>query len=1013
MGSPLLRLVVAIWRPSLHLALAGSLLAPLVGCTRSFYRKAADKEVSEVLANKDKYEAWKIENWHVYPDPRARFAMVGSPDRPPMPPDDPAAFELSPNPQKPGKAGIERQEGTGYLTLIAMWDQENRARKAQEAAEEKRKQEEEEPPSITDPAKAPLGGESKVGPSTEQKAVAGTEGGPGTGDTRVGDYAPRDAIAEAKAKSLIDFTGRQVYLLTLEQAAELAMFNSREFQDQRENLYLAALPVTQERFAFSSQFFAVSDAFRTVSGSKSADGKTNSWTVNNGIGMSKILPTGALLLLNFSNQTVFNFVNPKGLGSVTQLDFSALQPLLQGSGFAFTLESLTQAERNLLYQIRTYARFRKQLYVEVASNSGGSISGGVFQPSGVLSNTGGGSTGLGSTGLIPGLPVVASNILTNTTTNFVTPNSPGSLYLNNAITPNPSGYLNTMLQKLQVYIDQENIDVLTSILQRFRGLLEGDIVGPLQLQTVEQRLLAGRNTLLTDQQQYILALDAFKLALGIPMRLFIEMDDSPLQPLIKQYRLARSVIENEQAAVAAAGALIDEPKGSKIRPELKRLFTKSTIVRGTKFAETIGERWGAWEKLSKEELNTKLDSLRKESQRLLDEQVDLQKEGKKLGSQDSQKLIEVNNERDMGTLESYLRLYESNYGDGTKTETASPADRRQRIRTFQGLVSSWQKILVQARDEQWNKVRRSWPELPACCLQGVDLVNSELALAQATASQYALEHRFDLMNVRAQVMDSWRQLAVYANTLLGLFNVGYHLNASSPINGAQPLNIGGSATTNQLTLNTQLPLVRIQQRNNYRASVIAYTRQRRALQEAEDLTVQAVWGEIYNLRLYAEQYKVQKRQLELAYLTIDASLEALQQPTAPPALPGVPGARGGSDGPAALTNQLLGAQASLPTAQNTLLQIWINYLDARLQLYRDLELMPLDQRNVWIDRIKECECEMRAEPAATGSDSRPSDGMNTRKESAPKTDSETTKPAEAKQPELLKLPKVTPLEEPK
>ena len=99
---------------------------------------------------------------------------------------------------------------------------------------------------------------------------------------------------------------------------------------------------------------------------------------------------------------------------------------------------------------------------------------------------------------------------------------------------------------------------------------------------------------------------------------------------------------------------------------------------------------------------------------------------------------------------------------------------------------------------------------------------------------------------------------------------------------AQPLNIGGSGNANQLILNTQLPLVRIQERNNYRASLIAYTRQRRALQEAEDITVQVVYNEIYNLRQFVEKYKVQKRQLELAYVTIDSSLESLQQPTAPP-----------------------------------------------------------------------------------------------------------------------------------
>src|SRR4051794_12619504 len=96
-----LRDIRALWRPALNLALATGLLAPLGGCSRTYYRKQADKEVSEILAAKDKYPDWHIANWHVYADPQARFAEVGDPDHPAMPPDDPAAHDLSPNPQKP------------------------------------------------------------------------------------------------------------------------------------------------------------------------------------------------------------------------------------------------------------------------------------------------------------------------------------------------------------------------------------------------------------------------------------------------------------------------------------------------------------------------------------------------------------------------------------------------------------------------------------------------------------------------------------------------------------------------------------------------------------------------------------------------------------------------------------------------------------------------------------------------------------------------------------------------
>jgi hypothetical protein len=923
-----LRAIIALGRPTLATALVAGLIAQSGGCTRPFYRKKADEEVSEVLAQKDKYPEWQIDQWHVYPDPRARFADACDPDHPPKPPDDPASYAMSPNPQKPGKAGVARTEGTAYLELIARWDKENRERRARDEAEEKAK--EEEPKKMEELAAGPV-------------AIADPP------DVTVA--GPQDPIAEASEKSRLDITGRPTYLMTLDQAAELATFNSREYQDQRENLDLAALPVTLERFSFTTQFFAAQEAIRANAGSNTTGGPVNNWTLNNGTGFSKILPTGALLLLNFSNQTVFNFLNPKTTLSTTTLNFDAIQPLLHGGGEAVALESLTQAERNLLYQIRTFARFRKELYVEIASNSGGSINGAAFQPTGVLSTNGSSSGGLGASGLTPG--VIAPIALTRSTP-IQSPSSPGNLSLSPAITPAPSGYLNTMLEKIQVYIDQENIDTLSGILLRYRGLLEGDVVGPLQVQSVEQQLLTGRATLLNDQQDYLEALDTFKIEIGVPMQLSIEMDDTLMRPLMKQFRRSRAIIENEQAAVSTASGLIDIDKAPFVRAELLRLFEQSALVRGTKFAGTIRGRWNEWERLSTQELNDRLAALTKESQKLLDIQADKQKLKQHLSPADQARLKEVIRLIDLGNFERALRLYELAYVDNGKPKKPAPAEERQRIRQFQTVVSLWQRIMVEPRDDQWDAIRATWPELPRCCVDGVDLVNSDLTQAQATGARHALENRLDLMNVRSQVVDAWRQIAVYANALLGTFTAQYHFSASSPTNVAQPFNLGSGS--NEMILDTDLPLVRIEERNNYRASLIAYQRQRRALQEAEDLTVQAVYSELYLLRQYAETYKVQKRQLELAYLTIDSSLESLEAPTS------TNPSKAGQDGPAALTQQLLTAQRSLPTAQNALLTVWINYLDARLQLYRDLELMPLDARGVWIDEIRDCDCGIGGAP---------------------------------------------------
>ena len=44
--------------------------------------------------------------------------------------------------------------------------------------------------------------------------------------------------------------------------------------------------------------------------------------------------------------------------TVSTLSLDVIQPLLRGAGWAVTLEPLTQAERNLLYAVRDFARFR-------------------------------------------------------------------------------------------------------------------------------------------------------------------------------------------------------------------------------------------------------------------------------------------------------------------------------------------------------------------------------------------------------------------------------------------------------------------------------------------------------------------------------------------------------------------------------------------------------------------------------------------------------------------------------
>jgi outer membrane protein TolC len=929
---------------------AATLATGLSGC-RHFARKCADKDVAEVLGEKDRCAAWRIENWHVYADPRARFADPTNPDRPPMPPDDPAAYCLSPNPQKPKHVGVARVEGKGYVDLLAAWDAENRAAHEAEKTKEEKAKEGEKPP---DKAKE---GE-KPGEKTEAVKPTGVFGG---------------ITAEARAAMRTSITSSpevptpRPYLITLEQAVELGMFNSREYQDRRENLYLNALPVTGERFSFAAQFFATEQAIYTYAGRQVPGGPLNTWALNSNVGLAKLFPTGAVLLYRIANQTVFDLSSGahRSLISISNMSLDLVQPLLRGGGRAVTLEPLTQAERNLLYDIRSYARFRKEFFVAIAGGGGGSISGGAFVPTGVIASTPfSAGSGLGNSGLFPGVPsftAVAGLV--------VTPGVSGRLNISTELTAPISGYLGTNLQYAQIDIDKNNIANLQGFLKRFEALEEGGDISKLQVWTVEQQLLLGQTQLLTDEQQYYNAIDQFKLQLGVPTDLPLELDNAPLRPILQQYTRYEEVFQQLDAATEEATALQKEEDVSKVRGTLLRIFTSAALSRSTRFREQIQKRWAEWEKLEKagdhKAVKDRLKRFGDERQKLLDARAELELKGQELGPAEAARLKEVEFEIALGEFELELRYYEEQRERrGTSPRAWKDIKdpdirRRARINQFGDVYTAFVVVLTEARNERLQQLKENWPRLPAISVEGKDLLEGDVDEAYDLAVRTALLNRLDLMNVRAQLVDSWRQIAIFANALLGTFNVEYNLSTSTPANVNKPLAFGGSRNKHTLTLNTELPLVRVNERNNYRAALIAYQRERRTLMLAEDFVLQVVRGDLRQLRLLADNYKIQQRQVELAYLTVESSLESLVQPSgAAIAVGGTAGAAGGGGGlagggggaaAAALTNQLLGAQGSLARAQNNMLTLWVNYQNARFQLYRDLELMPLDSRGVWID----------------------------------------------------------------
>lgn len=160
-------------------------------------------------------------------------------------------------------------------------------------------------------------------------------------------------------------------VINLAQAAAMATAHNRDYQRQKEELYLMVLDLTLERYQFAMQWFGTFDPKYTRGhSSSSAAGDDNeeqlSYTAETGF--KQALADGAIISANIAlDWARFITGDPRAsIGSV--LSATVTQPLLRGAGRRVAQENLTQAERNALYQIRSFSRYRQEFVVSIVSD---------------------------------------------------------------------------------------------------------------------------------------------------------------------------------------------------------------------------------------------------------------------------------------------------------------------------------------------------------------------------------------------------------------------------------------------------------------------------------------------------------------------------------------------------------------------------------------------------------------------------------------------------------------------
>jgi len=152
-------------------------------------------------------------------------------------------------------------------------------------------------------------------------------------------------------------------LLSLEKALEIAALNSRRYQTEKESVYREILSLTLQRHAFRPLFSG------TLSGEyeETNMGESRGVEGSSVFGLSWLLATGARISAALTTSASQFLKGDPQKAASSAFNLTITQPILRGAGIAVT-ESLTQAERDAIYEIRDFVRFRRTFFVSILSD---------------------------------------------------------------------------------------------------------------------------------------------------------------------------------------------------------------------------------------------------------------------------------------------------------------------------------------------------------------------------------------------------------------------------------------------------------------------------------------------------------------------------------------------------------------------------------------------------------------------------------------------------------------------
>ena len=694
--------------------------------------------------------------------------------------------------------------------------------------------------------------------------------------------------------------------LDLEMAYQLALLHSPDLQTQREILYLSALDVSLERFGFDTQLFAGYNSFITNQGSDRGEGtflSSDFGENSEGFSLTRLGVTGTTFAVGLANTILWNFSGNNTQSASSLIDFSIIQPLLRNAGRDQILEALTQSERSLLADVRQLDRFRRGFHLNIA------------------------------TGRNPGA-------------------GPGANFLGNPIGfGGGGGYIGLLEQQQLIRIQEFNVRQFENVLEQFREFFRRERINSLQVRQFEGTLYNAQDLLLTLKTNYQNSLDAFKGDLGLPPDLEIVIED----PLLERFEFISDEVTDRQIGINALRSEIGEQLNliDELCPESVDVAAEDDFEWPRELANSIEDLLPYLERADKliEDIETAdrqqieddlallgqvrpervkyLEDLRASIERgeiSADVEPAILQPDSILGSEElteqleevfgnleliKQSLVEIQSTVENFANESSSLNNEEIY---EVVRVRIGTDISERLTQLYKIALELSLVQAQARG---NSIE----------LADVDL-HDELALRIARC------FRRDWMNARAALVDQWRQIEIFADQLESDVDLVFEGELGN--DGNSPFSFRSANGEIRAGFRFDAPIVRLNERNNYRQALINYQQSRRDFYQFED----AIHA---NLRLILREISLNKILFELNRQNVRVAIEQvelaqfnLEDPSA-------------TSFGATTARDLTQAISGLQQAQNQFLSVWVDFEILRRNLDFDLGTFQFGPNNSWVD----------------------------------------------------------------